>query len=1831
MTAVSLKVAAPGDEITFQGSYVDNDGTVTGYEWRSDIDGILSSGIPSDPNTNTFSTDLLSPGTHTIFFRVQDDQNAWSKEAVALVVVRDCNSPVTIMPLGDSITYGVSEISGVDLITGFRQPLFQSLKSAGYYVDFVGDRSTGLLVAPPFDIDHQGVPGITASEVASNVYNWLIAHPAEIVLLHIGTNDIEDGTDPALVESYVKSILDEIDRYETVQNKEVTVVLARIINHMTYNPDTTTFNNNVQAMAEARIAAGDKIVMVDQESALNYATDMWNNLHPNTAGYNKMDDVWLNALTDLLPVCSDFGPFIFTTPSTGAMLGYPYTYNLGALGNPTPTYSLLVGAPGMSIDPTTGVISWIPASGQEGVHDITVQAQNSEGTDTQNFSIDVSGSIIIDNGDPETSFEGSWGVSGGADPWDPIDPSATSLWSRDGDTYTWTFTPLVSGDYEVSMWWTQYSSRSTSIPVSIEYSGGGDTVPINQQTDGGKWNILRLTPYPFVAGESYDITITSQPGPTSTSADAVKFVLVSTIPPSITSHPSNQIVTEGEAATFSVAATGSAPLSYQWQKGGVNIPGATGATYIIPVTVLGDNGAIFSCVVSNAVGSATSNPATLTVNAAVAPSITSHPSNQTVPEGSTATFSVAASGSAPLSYQWQKGGVNIPGATGATYTTPACVLLDSGALFRCKVTNIVSSVTSSNGTLTVTAVAPSITSHPSNQTVTQGSTATFSVAASGSAPLSYQWQKNGSDISGATVATYTTPAAVLTDNGTTFRCMVSNAAGSVPSDAATLTVNAAVAPSVTSHPSNQTVTLGETATFSVAASGSAPLSYQWQKGGSDISGATGATYTTPATVLTDDGVTFRCVVSNIAGDDTSNSATLTVVTSAAPVAFNDKMDAWVGVPVTVDVVANDTDSDGSIDPTTVSITTGPANGTAVEQGNGTVLYTPNAGYSGKDTFMYTVRDDQGVLSNTATATVTVGIVIDNGDPETSFTGSWDVSGGADPFDPADPGATSVWSRDGDTYTWTFTPDVSGNYEISIWYTYMASRGINIPVEIENWHGTDTRHINQQIDPGQWNNIGTYAFEAGTSYDITIISPDGGAENYSTCADAVRFVHIPTNVAPLASIGSMSPNPALPNQTVTFSGSGTDFEGTVVGYSWYSTLDGPLSDQASFSTSALSEGVHTILFKVQDNTGAWSSEIQTTLDVNNYNVETTEHIFFAPGYATDYGMPVMVAALQDMGATLSGGVWTYRNTDRNKRYIIHPVDTNQEYIDALKWQDSVVLYWGHSNYGLGGLFATEAESNAGVIEDILYVDDDRIINMSSPVVHVNINGMRTGQAYPHWWPIYKDGTSAVMPYDWGDPNGDPAYNYYPTYQVPGDPTYYKIETVHNSAIERFPDWGGPAWYDPNGNPPDPTNPDHLQYYITNSDPWSPSFERVGNWVDTNVLTGYFRENYEYSSAGTGADQAKWLFSIPEEGDYNVYAWWPASSSNSTSAPYTVNHALGSTTVPKNQRLNGMQWNSLGTFHFGVEDYSVVLTDNISSGRVIADGIRIEHVDNPPEILKSHFFATNRSGPAPLTVSFRAEPIGDVDTFEWTFGDGTRNSTRDRYEKIYTEPGTYTVTYTVWGPLGTDSTTEVGYIVVGEPEEPLQAEFEARSWQTAVAPGTIQFRDRSSGNIVSWEWDFDGDNIVDSTEQSPSFTYTDPGIYAVSLTIKDTNANTDTKIKDEFIRIVRFDKNIDNVDYPKRHYGSKTLLRVRELDLNKAEFKYARMFHGGCDSSHYYTDTFNRGIFHFSSGTTSEGEYAMADYLKAYVDGKSDYEIWQILQSSEPKYDYYNFNKPPSEQW
>jgi hypothetical protein len=175
------------------------------------------------------------------------------------------------------------------------------------------------------------------------------------------------------------------------------------------------------------------------------------------------------------------------------------------------------------------------------------------------------------------------------------------------------------------------------------------------------------------------------------------------------------------------------------------------------------------------------------------------------------------------------------------------------------------------------ATLPSITSQPANQTVTVGQTATFSVAATGTAPLSYQWQKGGANISGANAANYTTGATAATDSGSKFDVVVTNSAGTITSNSAVLTVNAAgVAPTISTQPANQTVVAGQTAAFTVIAAGTAPLTYQWQMNGANISGAESSSYTTPVTTTGASGEQFRVTVTNSFGAISSNLATLTV-------------------------------------------------------------------------------------------------------------------------------------------------------------------------------------------------------------------------------------------------------------------------------------------------------------------------------------------------------------------------------------------------------------------------------------------------------------------------------------------------------------------------------------------------------------------------------------------------------------------------------------------------------------------------------------------------------------------------------------------------------------------------------------------------------------------------------------------------------------------------------------------------------------------------------------------------------------------------------------------
>jgi len=240
-------------------------------------------------------------------------------------VVKAQTTTHKIMPLGDSITLGYP---GLD---GYRKNLYLDLNNSGFSVDFVGSQSDGT----GFDPNHEGYIGYNASNIRDGVYDWLIDNPADVVLLHIGTNDISSGQDVAGIISEIKGILDNIDLWESVSGESVTVFLARIIlrsDNVSLNTKTIEFDDALEAMASNRTASGDNITIVDMEHALNYPDDlvqdgMYPGIHPTAEGYEKMADVWFNALIKILgyklTVTTNFGT---TIPTVGE-----YWYPAGSI------------------------------------------------------------------------------------------------------------------------------------------------------------------------------------------------------------------------------------------------------------------------------------------------------------------------------------------------------------------------------------------------------------------------------------------------------------------------------------------------------------------------------------------------------------------------------------------------------------------------------------------------------------------------------------------------------------------------------------------------------------------------------------------------------------------------------------------------------------------------------------------------------------------------------------------------------------------------------------------------------------------------------------------------------------------------------------------------------------------------------------------------------------------------------------------------------------------------------------------------------------------------------------------------------------------------------------------------------------------------------------------------------------------------------------------------------------------------------------------------------------------------------------------------------------
>lgn len=275
----------------------------------------------------------------------------------------------------------------------------------------------------------------------------------------------------------------------------------------------------------------------------------------------------------------------------------------------------------------------------------------------------------------------------------------------------------------------------------------------------------------------------------------------------------------------------------------------------------------------------------------VAPTITMNPGNRAVVRSQSAVLSVGASGTAPLQYQWQFNNTTLTGATNASLLLTNVQPTQAGN-YRATVFNPAGAATSTVGMLTVL-LPPGILVQPTNRLVTPGNSATFSVAAAGTGPLTYQWHFNGAVLPGATNSSHTVASAQSTNAGG-YSVEVTDSIGSVLS--ATATLYLLVPTAFLQQPLSQSVVVGGRVTLSVIVTGSPlPFGFNWRRGSVPLSSNTVSSTTNYFTFTMPNVVTsqqYNVVVKNLANPNPGVLSSSAIITTLADTDGDGMPDSW---------------------------------------------------------------------------------------------------------------------------------------------------------------------------------------------------------------------------------------------------------------------------------------------------------------------------------------------------------------------------------------------------------------------------------------------------------------------------------------------------------------------------------------------------------------------------------------------------------------------------------------------------------------------------------------------------------------------------------------------------------------------------------------------------------------------------------------------------------------------------------------------------------------------------------------------------------------------------
>jgi hypothetical protein len=403
---------------------------------------------------------------------------------------------------------------------------------------------------------------------------------------------------------------------------------------------------------------------------------------------------------------------------------------------------------------------------------------------------------------------------------------------------------------------------------------------------------------------------------------------------------------------------------------------------------------------------------------------------------------------------------------------------------------------------------PNIITQPASQTANLGVTVTFSVSATGSTPMSYQWRFNGANISGATGTSYTKNNVQATNAGN-YSVVVSNALGTVASVNAVLTVN--TPPIITAQPQSLTVIGGNSATFSVTVNGAAPLSYQWRFNGTNLSGATTTSFIRNSAQLADAG-TYVVVVTNALGAVTSAPATLTVnftltasASSGGTVSKNPNQQTYAPNTV-VTLTASSTSS------------------------------FPFSGWSGDASGTNNPLSVLMISNKNITANFTSPVpdlIIDN--PAAGFSGTWSTATSASDKYGADY-RTASSTMGASTSFATFTPNfgTAGTYDVYVWFPTITKGSATAPFQISGATTNFTVNVNQSSGSGGWQLLAAGVNFANGTNGFVRLSNGTGQNGKNVAADAVRWVYAATQTvaAPVIS-GQPQPERVVEGTPATF--------------------------------------------------------------------------------------------------------------------------------------------------------------------------------------------------------------------------------------------------------------------------------------------------------------------------------------------------------------------------------------------------------------------------------------------------------------------------------------------------------------------------------------------------------------------------------------------------------------------------------------------------------------------------------------------------------------------------